>query len=111
MQELLRRKAFGEHISNISSGRHEWDNDLMLLYTVAYKEMSAMNMLGAFVVLRIVSKVDGSRIVDEKPRRSVVAVSKFLHKATQVHGFFSGLGGGHDLCLARGESHRLLLLT
>eukprot|EP00965_Chrysotila_dentata_P013562 449772-Pleurochrysis_carterae.AAC.1 len=72
--------------------------------------MAPVDVFGALVVFWIVRKVNGGLVVQGKRCRPVAAVAQVSEKCPEVYGLFGGLAGCHDLCLARREGDRCLLL-
>eukprot|EP00965_Chrysotila_dentata_P113136 3738240-Pleurochrysis_carterae.AAC.1 len=73
--------------------------------------MSAMNVLGSRVVLRVVGQVYRRFVVEVQGSRTRVAVTEFVEQGAKVSCFFRRLRGSDNFCLARRERDRRLLLA
>eukprot|EP00965_Chrysotila_dentata_P052127 1729981-Pleurochrysis_carterae.AAC.1 len=72
--------------------------------------MSAVNVFGACVVLRVVREVDGGHIVHAQGRGLRGRKAELSEEGPQVDRLFGCFRGSHDLGFARREGNRWLFL-
>eukprot|EP00965_Chrysotila_dentata_P248449 6208331-Pleurochrysis_carterae.AAC.1 len=109
-KELPWWQRLGEEVRHVFRALHERDRYFESLHTLAHEKMSAIDVLGASVVFRVVGKVNGGHVVHRERRRRVGAKPQFREQSAKIYGLLGGLGGSDNLGLARGQSNRGLLL-
>ena len=62
-KELIPSKGLRKEVSQIVNGTYIWNIELHVLNTLTHKEVTALDVFGAFVVLWIVSKINRGGIV------------------------------------------------
>eukprot|EP00965_Chrysotila_dentata_P079728 2629951-Pleurochrysis_carterae.AAC.1 len=72
--------------------------------------MSAVDVLGALMMLRVVGKVDGRLVVERQGCRFGARVAQVGEECSKVHGLLGGLACGYYLGFAREKRDGRLLL-
>eukprot|EP00965_Chrysotila_dentata_P084022 2773657-Pleurochrysis_carterae.AAC.1 len=63
--------------------------------------MSAVNVFGSRVVLRVVCQFDRRLVVEVQGGRAGVSVAEFVEQGAKVSSLLCRLGGSDNFCLAR----------
>ena len=87
-------QRLGEEISKVVGGPHVWDHKFHILNAFAEKEMTALDMFGAIVVLWVVGQIDRAFVVELQCSNVRIADPEFFEEARHVKCFFASVGAG-----------------
>ena len=110
-KERRAHERLGEQVRDIVRSGHEGDANAVTFNELPHEEVPTVDMLHAAVVLRVVGYIDGRAVVNVEIDGFTRRVKTELGtQVREVYGLLGRLRSGHDLGLARGQGHTLLLL-
>eukprot|EP00965_Chrysotila_dentata_P053122 1762573-Pleurochrysis_carterae.AAC.1 len=96
-KKQTRRQRLGEEIGQVVGAAHERHRDVVRFEALPHEEMASIDMLGALMVLRIVSEIDGRLVVQRQAGRRIGRQPQIVEQRSQVHCLFCRFGGGNNL--------------
>ena len=89
VKEMLTHQRLGEEVGNVIGGWHEGNTDFTFFDALSDKEVTAVNVFGLRVMLRVVREIDGRHVVQSQRWRFGHVETKFTKKSRKIDGFLS----------------------
>ena len=89
IEEMLTHQGLGEEVGNFFGSWHEGYTNLTFLDAFSDKEVTAVNVFGLRVMLRVVRETDGGHVIQSQRWRFRHVEPKLTKKSGEIDGFLS----------------------